>query len=247
MPESWTTLLEPLNELEVSPDLRARVEARRRHEVVADDDMRRRHVRWLALAGAAGLAAVVLVVVMVIAAHSRRDRPTPAHSPPDRTKSPFGYRSPQTVGFGEPVLLDGMTFVAKELVEVRSVPIPNGQPLKAAHGMKLWMLTVSVRNDGQTPASEPFCHGRTRYGELMTRSAEADGGVVWYHGWSRDSLLIDSNHQLCNDIPPGSTETFQLLFHVPNGQGKMHGVLLQHRSSPEVDHSSDAFVAFEAR
>jgi hypothetical protein len=53
--------------------------------------------------------------------------------------------------------------------------------------------------------------------------------------------LIDPNHQFCNDIPPGSTETFQLLFNVLKWQGKVDRVLLQHRSFPE-DHFSYAFV-----
>jgi hypothetical protein len=237
MPESWTTLLEPLDELEVSPDLRAQVEARRRHEAVTGEDATRRRVRRLALAGAAAFAVVVFVVVMVIAAHSRRDRPTPAHAPPDRTDSPFGYRSLQRVGFGKPVELDGMTFVATEPVMVGSVPIPNDQPLKAPAGSRLWVLTVSVRNDGETPAHEPFCHGRNRLG------AELTSGQTWYHNWSKDSLLIDPNHQFCNDIPPGSTETFQLLFNVAKwqGNGNVNGVLLQHRSSP-ADRFSYAFV-----
>jgi hypothetical protein len=237
MPESWTTLLEPLDGLEVSPDLRAQVEARRRHGVVVGEGATRRRVRWLALAFAGALGAVVLLAVMVIAAHSRRDRPTPAQTPPART-NPSSVD--QRVGFGEPVELDGMTFVAKDLVVVRSVPIPNDQTLKAPAGSRLWMLTVSVRNDGETPTREPFCHGRNRLGAELT--SKENGGGIWYHNWSKDSLLIDPNHQFCNDIEPGSTETFQLLFNVPKWQGNVDDVLLSHRSSPE-DHFSHAFVA----
>ncbi len=132
-----------------------------------------------------------------------------------------------------------MTFVTKELVKVGSVPIPNDHPndqsLKAPAGSRLWVLTVSVRNDGETPAHEPFCHGRNKLG------AELMSGHWWSHPWSKDSLLIDPNHQFCNDIPPGSTETFKLLFNVANGQGQVHRVLLQHRSSP-ADRFSYAFV-----
>jgi hypothetical protein len=236
MRESWTTLLEPLSDLEVSPDLRAQVEARRRHEVVTGEDTSRRRVRRLALGCAAGLAVVLFVVVMVIAAHSRHDRPAPAHhAPPDRTKSSSGTRR-----FGEPIELDGMTFVVKDLVMVPSVPIPNGEPLKPPHGSSLWVLTVSVRNDGETLAHEPFCHQRRpQVGTLGVEliSGVSDGGGVWYHGWSRDSLLIDPNHQFCNYIAPGSTETFQLLFYAFRSQGKMEEVLLSHRSSSEKDFS----------
>jgi hypothetical protein len=55
------------------------------------------------------------------------------------------------------------------------------------------------------------------------------------------SLLIDANHQFCNDIQPGSTETFRLLFKVPEWATTIAGVALAHRSSP-ADHFSHAFV-----
>jgi hypothetical protein len=152
-----------------------------------------------------------------------------------------------------------MTFVAKELVVVYSVPIPHGEPLKAPHGSSLWMLTVSVRNDGETPASEPFCHGSGADLQSISKGFWAHSQfavTVAGTGWSKDSLLYDPDHQIhhwrwrqlhpCNDIPPGSTETFQLLYYALNRQGAMTGVLLFHHS-PEVDKPSAAFVAFAAR
>ena len=137
--------------------------------------------------------------------------------------------------FGEPVELDGMTFVVEKLAVAPSIPVPTGQPLEAPAGSRLWVLTASVRNDGETPAHEPFCHGRNRLG------AELKSKTNWYYNWSKDSLLIDPNHQFCNDIQPGSTETFQLLFDVPKRWGKIDEVLLSHRSSP-ADDFSHAFV-----
>lgn len=235
MAESWITRLEPLNDLEVPPHLRAEVEARRRHKAVERHETRRRVLR-LAVVGTAGLAVVMLTVLMVIAAHSRRDHTTPANHKPDRTKpSPTEQRA----RFGEPVELDGMTFVVKELDQVGSVRGSNGQLLKAPAGHRLWVLTVTVRNDGDIPAHEPFCHGRDKRGELVS-STNGGNGISW-HGWSRDSLSIDPHHQLCNDIPPRSTETFRLLFYLPKWQGTVETVALSHRSSPER-HMSFAFV-----
>ncbi len=40
-----------------------------------------------------------------------------------------------------------------------------------------------------------------------------------------------------NDIQPGSTETFQLLFRVPKWATRIVGVALAHRSSPTCDFS----------
>lgn len=155
------------------------------------------------------------------------------------TEQPSGSQHLGKAGIGDPVKLDGMTFVVEKLALAHSIPVPNDQPLKAPAGSRLWVFTASVRNDGQTPAHEPFCHGRNRLGAELASTTK--NGGIWYHPWSKDSLLIDPNHQFCNDIQPGSTETFQLLFHVPKWQGKVDRVLLQHRSSPE-DHFSYAFV-----
>jgi hypothetical protein len=155
------------------------------------------------------------------------------------TEQPSDSEQLRKVGFGEPVELDGMTFVVEKLALAHSIPVPNEKPLKAPAGSRLWVLTASVRNDGQTPAHEPFCHGRNRLGAELASTTK--NGGIGYHNWSKDSLLIDPNHQFCNDITPGSTETFQLLFNVLKWQGKVDRVLLQHRSFPE-DHFSYAFV-----
>jgi hypothetical protein len=153
------------------------------------------------------------------------------------TEQPSDSEQLRKAGFGEPVELDGMTFVVEKLAVASSIPVPNDQPLEASAGSRLWVLTVSVRNDGETPAHEPFCHGRNRLGaELMSKTN-------WYYNWSKKSLSIDADHQFCNDIQPGSTETFRLLFDVHKQATRIVGVLLSHRSSPEVDKFSHAFVA----
>ena len=124
---------------------------------------------------------------------------------------------------GEPVEVDGITFLVQQLAAVRSLPGSNGQPLIAEAGNRLWLLTVSVRNDSQAVEADPFCRGergRIRLGaDLWTRQG-------WIHNWWIKSKLIDGNDQLCGDIQPGSTETHQLLYTVPKNRPAITGVTL---------------------
>jgi hypothetical protein len=60
-------------------------------------------------------------------------------------------------------------------------------------------------------------------------------------GGSR-AKLIDGNDQLCGDIQPGSTETYQLLYTVPKNRPAITGVTLGHRA-PGSDDFTFAFVA----
>ena len=60
--------------------------------------------------------------------------------------------------------------------------------------------------------------------------------------WWKKSLLIDANHQLCNDIQPGSTETFQLLFVISKRNPTIDEVFVSHRSAHTRLYSY-AFVA----
>lgn len=172
--------------------------------------------------GAAVIAAVLLV--LALAAQSRSSN-RPAHHPaPSKL---------QAVGIGEPVKLAYMTFVVKSFTVAPSFPILSRQPLKGSANRRLWMLTVTVRNDGDTSKRDPFCRGGHRLGaELFSRH-------YWYFTWLKESLLID--HDLCGYIEPGATETFQLLFAVPKPRGAIAGVMLGLRTRGS-DHSHTASV-----
>ena len=52
----------------------------------------------------------------------------------------------------------------EKLAVAPSIPVPNDQPLQPPAGKRLWVLTVSVRNDDETPAPEPFCHVEPPFG-----------------------------------------------------------------------------------
>jgi hypothetical protein len=131
-----------------------------------------------------------------------------------------------------------MTFVVNDLAPVLSIPGANGEPLTAETGRRLWLLTVRVRNDSATVEADPFCRGargRLRMGaELWLRDGISH--------WLKDSRLIAGNDQLCGEIQPGSTETYQLLYSMSEHRLAVTGVVLGHRA-PESDHRSLAFVA----
>jgi hypothetical protein len=65
-------------------------------------------------------------------------------------------------GSGEPVEVDGMTFVVQQLAAVRSMPGSNGQPLIAETGNRLWLLTVSVPQRQPGGGSRPLLPWRAR-------------------------------------------------------------------------------------
>ena len=141
--------------------------------------------------------------------------------------------------FGEPVELDGMTFVAKGLAPVQSIPGADGVPLTAKAGARLWLFTVSVRNDSSAVEADPFCRGRRRRLRM--------GAELWFqrgreYHWQTESRLIAGNDQLCGEIAPGATETYQLAYPVPTSRVAVAGVMLGHRA-PESDHRSFAMVA----
>ena len=137
--------------------------------------------------------------------------------------------NPRPAVIGQPVEDDGMTFVVKRFTAVpfsRLRLFPNAQ-LKAPAGSRLWMLTVSVRNDGQTSA-DPFC----RNGQARGAGADLRSTKNAYYSWWIQSVLIEANYKLCRSgIQPGSTETYKLLYKIPKSAAKIDAVLLWNVSS----------------
>ena len=190
------------------------------------------------------IACILLAAVIIGAGNDSADKAISSAQSAD-TQKPAEVLY-QKAGFGEPVELAGMTFVVEKLAVAPSIPVPNDQPLQPPAGKRLWVLTVSVRNDEETPAPEPFCHLQQPSGTAVltdkTRSGKDPSITHRAYPWSEKSLLIDANHQLCNDIQPGSTETFQLLFVISKRNPTIEEVGVSHRSASTRLYSW-AFVA----
>lgn len=115
---------------------------------------RRRRLRYTTT-GAAALA----VIAFMYALSGSGSAPAPPRG--DGAQAGIGTRQASQssdalrAAVGEPVEVDGMTFVVQQLAAVRSMPGSNGQPLIAEAGNRLWLLTVSVRNDSQAVEADP--------------------------------------------------------------------------------------------
>jgi len=133
--------------------------------------------------------------------------------------------NPRTAVIGQPVEDDGMTFVVKRFTAVPFSSLhlfPNAQLKAPGPWSRLWMLTVSVRNDGQISA-DPFC----RNGHARGAGADLRSTKNAYYSWWDQSVLIQANYKLCRSgIQPGSTETYTLLYKIPKSAAKIDAVLL---------------------
>lgn len=151
--------------------------------------------------------------------------------------------------FGEPVELDGVTIVAEKLTVVPSpMPTLSGEPLEAPDWSRLMVLTISVRNDGEASTPDPFCRNMHHEDRIAAGSANNTVGADLratnsYVTWWKKSVLVKDNAALCQDIQPGATETYRLVYKVPKRSvHNIRGVLLWN-GAVLPDPKTEAFAA----
>ena len=154
--------------------------------------------------------------------------------------------------FGEPVQLDGVTIVPEKLTVVPfPIPTVSGEPLEAPdRDRRLMVLTVSVRNDGEEPTPDPFCRNMHHEDRIAAGSANHTAGAdltskdFHFTWWDKSVLIKDNATRLCQDIQPGATEPYRLVYKVPKRSvQKIRGVLLWNGAALGVDPKTYAFAA----
>jgi hypothetical protein len=153
--------------------------------------------------------------------------------------------------FGEPVEVDGVTIVAEKLTVVPSpIPTLSGEPLEPSdRSSRLMVLTVSVRNDGEASTPDPFCRNMHHEDRIAAGSANHTVGADltsrgFHFTWWDKSVLIKDNAALCQDIQPGATENYKLVYKVFKGSvQKIRGVLLWNGANLGDDPKTYAFAA----
>jgi hypothetical protein len=128
------------------------------------------------------------------------------------------------------------------------MPTLSGEPLEAPDWSRLMVLTISVRNDGEASTPDPFCRNMHHEDRIAAGSANNTVGadlratnsfVTW---WDK-SVLVKDNAALCQDIQPGATETYRLVYKVPKRSvHNIRGVLLWN-GAVLPDPKTEAFAA----
>ena len=187
--------------------------------------------------GAMCAAALALAGVLYVLWDARTAPPSGGGLPPAASQSQE-EGAVQQAFMGNPVRLDGMTFVVEKLAVATAADLANDRPLDT-EDRHLWLLTVTVRNDRGIAQHDPFCHGVNHLGAAIVTMGSN------YLSWWDGSRSLHGNGALCSDIQPFATERFHLLFS-SRGKATIAGVLLDHRARGSQDFAR-AYVEIHTR